>query len=181
MSTRLQRPFLPLSWSEDSYLTATNKHGHPLCGNAEGWGPLSPFRWDFTPCFLDVWIAIIAAFGIVGGIGAIIYLRRQPAPPVKKDWHFYAKLVRISIALLISAILLTFLLRPSLPPSSSTSSSKPFSRSNSTKMFGQVISGSGQQSSPCYLHALYSLCNTSSIGGLAIQISSLSSTGFFSS
>ncbi|KAE9972593.1 hypothetical protein EG328_004908 [Venturia inaequalis] len=104
MSTRLQRPFLPLSWSEDSYLTATNKHGHPLCGNAEGWGPLSPFRWDFTPCFLDVWIAIIAAFGIVGGIGAIIYLRRQPAPPVKKDWHFYAKLTVVT-AFIVDLIL----------------------------------------------------------------------------
>lgn len=108
MSTRLQRPFLPHNWSRDSYLTATNSHGQPLCGNAEGWGPLSPFRWDFTPCFLDVWIAIVAVFGIVGGIGAIIYLRRQPAPPVKKDWHFYAKLVRSSIVPLINSIPLTY-------------------------------------------------------------------------
>lgn len=145
MSTRLQRPFLSHNWSEDSYLTATNRHGQPLCGNAEGWGPLSPFRWDFTPCFLDVWVAIIAAFGILGGIGAIIYLRRQPAPPVKKDWHFYMKLVCISMVPLIDSIQLTLYPRPSLPPSSLTSSSKPFSRSNTTKMFGSVISGSGRQ------------------------------------
>jgi ATP-binding cassette subfamily C (CFTR/MRP) protein 1 len=93
MSARLQRPFLPHYFSEDSYLTATNQRGQPLCGNIEGWGPLSPFRWDFTPCFLDVWVALIAAFGIVGGIGAIIYLKRQPSQPVKKNWHFYLKLV----------------------------------------------------------------------------------------
>jgi hypothetical protein len=40
-----------------------------------------------------VWIATVAAFGIVGGAGAIVYLRGQPPQPVKKNWHFWAKLV----------------------------------------------------------------------------------------
>lgn len=32
------------------YLTASPKHQtQTLCGNPEGWGPLSPFRYDFTP------------------------------------------------------------------------------------------------------------------------------------
>jgi ATP-binding cassette, subfamily C (CFTR/MRP), member 1 len=76
-----------------SYLSVTLTRGQPLCGNIEGWGPLSPFRWDFTPCFLDVWITAVSVFGIVGGAGAIWYLHKKCAPqPVKQNWHFYAKL-----------------------------------------------------------------------------------------
>jgi hypothetical protein len=76
-----------------SYLGASTRREQPLCGNIEGWGPLSRLRWDFTPCFLDVWIAAVAIFGILAGAGAIVYLRNQPAEPVKKNWHFWAKLV----------------------------------------------------------------------------------------
>jgi hypothetical protein len=76
------------------YLAASNDQRQPLCGNSEGWGPLSPDRFDFTPCFLDVWIAVVAAGGILGGAGALWYLYRNTSPqPVKKNWHFYAKLV----------------------------------------------------------------------------------------
>jgi hypothetical protein len=179
MSTRLQRPFLPHNPSEDSYsyLTATNQHGQPLCGNAEGWGPLSPFRWDFTPCFLDVWVATIAAFGIAGGIGAIIYLRRQPASPVKKDWHFYLKLVRLSVERFNPSQELTRSFSLLLPPSSSTSSSKPSSRLNTTRMFGLGISDSGRPSSLYSLPASYSSYSISSTGVLAIQTLSSSFTG----
>ncbi|KAK8225721.1 multidrug resistance-associated protein 1 [Phyllosticta capitalensis] len=65
-----------------------------LCGNVEGWGPLSPYRYDFAPCFLDLCISLVAlAFGVVGGAGAIWYLLRKCAPqPVKRNWHFWAKL-----------------------------------------------------------------------------------------
>jgi hypothetical protein len=54
---------------------------------------LSPIRWDFTPCFLDVWVLIVGVFGLLGGIGAIVYLRRQTSQSVAKNWHFWAKLV----------------------------------------------------------------------------------------
>ncbi|KAG9514802.1 ATP-binding cassette glutathione S-conjugate transporter, partial [Aureobasidium melanogenum] len=65
----------------------------PLCRNAEGWGPISPFRYDFTPCFLDVWIASVSVFGLVFGAGAVYYLLKKCSPqPVKQDWHFYTKL-----------------------------------------------------------------------------------------
>ncbi|THW49233.1 ATP-binding cassette glutathione S-conjugate transporter [Aureobasidium pullulans] len=77
------------------YLGVSTRPGHrqPLCRNAEGWGPISPFRYDFTPCFLDVWIASVAAFGLIFGAGAIYYLFKKCSPqPVKQDWHFYAKL-----------------------------------------------------------------------------------------
>ncbi|KAF2841494.1 multidrug resistance-associated protein 1 [Patellaria atrata CBS 101060] len=75
------------------YLAATSHRTQPLCGNIEGWGPLSPFRYDFTPCFLDVWITIVAAWAIVAGAAAIWYLLKKcPPQPVKKNWHFYAKL-----------------------------------------------------------------------------------------
>ena len=77
-----------------SYLQASNYPHQPLCGNSEGWGPLSPDRFDFTPCFLDVWIAVVALGGILGGSGAAWWLLRHCHPqPVKKNWHFYAKLV----------------------------------------------------------------------------------------
>ena len=69
------------------------KH-QPLCGDSEGWGPISPIRYDFTPCFLDVWIISVAAWGLFGGAAAVWYLLRKRVPQeVQKNWHFYAKLV----------------------------------------------------------------------------------------
>ena len=66
----------------------------PLCGDQEGWGPISPFRYDFTPCFLDIWILFTAAWGVLLGVGAVWYLlEKRSAQPVRKNWHFYAKLV----------------------------------------------------------------------------------------
>ena len=77
------------------YLQASQHDRQPLCGNSEGWGPLSPIRFDFTPCFLDVWVMAVAVWGIVGGAGALWYLcKKCPPQPVKQNWHFYAKLVR---------------------------------------------------------------------------------------
>ena len=67
----------------------------PACGDKEGWGPISDSRYDFTPCFLDVWIAIVSAGGVLFGGAAVYYLFRQCTPqPVKQNWHFYAKGVR---------------------------------------------------------------------------------------
>lgn len=66
----------------------------PFCGDSEGWGPLSPVRFDFTPCFLDVWVVLVAAWGLFLGAGAIWFLLKKRVPqPVPKNWHFYAKLV----------------------------------------------------------------------------------------
>jgi hypothetical protein len=98
MLSGLQNPLqLPVQFPQyQGYLGAlpSSHHTQPLCGNIEGWGPLSPFRYDFTPCFLDVWIAIVAVFGITFGAGAIWYLHRQCSPQaVGRNWHFYAKLV----------------------------------------------------------------------------------------
>lgn len=87
-----------------TYLSVT-AGAHPLCGNTEGWGPLSPIRWDFTPCFLDVWIDIVSVFGIVGGVGAIYYLHKKCVPqPIKKDWHFYTKLA-FCTAILVDVVI----------------------------------------------------------------------------
>ncbi|OSS45373.1 hypothetical protein B5807_10249 [Epicoccum nigrum] len=94
-----QIPFLPSSPLEHGaavsygYLQASQHDRQPLCGNSEGWGPLSPIRFDFTPCFLDVWVMAVAVWGIVGGAGALWYLYKKcPPQPVKQNWHFYAKL-----------------------------------------------------------------------------------------
>ncbi|KAF2231926.1 multidrug resistance-associated protein 1 [Viridothelium virens] len=83
-----------------SYLDTSATGRQPLCGNPEGWGPLSPFRYDFTPCFLDVWISIVAFGGIVGGLGALWYLFKKHSPQsVKRNWHFWAKLAVIAFLL----------------------------------------------------------------------------------
>ncbi|KAF7897008.1 hypothetical protein EAF00_005236 [Botryotinia globosa] len=74
------------------YLTADKSRSQPLCGNKEGWGPLSPHRYDLTPCFMDVWVSSVAAFGILGGAIAIWWLvRRKTTAEVKKDWNFWLK------------------------------------------------------------------------------------------
>ncbi|MCV5926798.1 hypothetical protein OFO11_33405, partial [Escherichia coli] len=59
----------------------------------EGWGPVNPVRWDFTPCFLDIWIVGVSLWGILFGAGAIWYLfAKRVVQDVTKNWHFYAKL-----------------------------------------------------------------------------------------
>jgi ATP-binding cassette subfamily C (CFTR/MRP) protein 1 len=76
------------------YLSADTFRRQPLCGNKEGWGPLSPHRYDFTPCFMDVWVASVAAFGIVGGAIAIWWLvKKKNRFEVARDWHFWTKQV----------------------------------------------------------------------------------------
>ncbi|RFU26420.1 hypothetical protein B7463_g9901, partial [Scytalidium lignicola] len=90
------------------YLSATKSRKHPLCSNAEGWGPLSPHRYDFTPCFMDVWVSSVAVFGIVFGAGAIWWLvNRKTKADVKKDWHFWTKqtlIVLIAISVIVQLI-----------------------------------------------------------------------------
>ena len=77
----------------------------PFCGNGEGWGPISSFRYDFTPCFLDVWISAVAVFGLVLGAAAVWYLLRRRSPsPVSKNWHFYIKLSTIAALILATAL-----------------------------------------------------------------------------
>ena len=97
----LQEQFWP------DYLRTTEKgdNTQPLCGNYEGWGPISPFRYDFTPCFLDVWISLVAVFGIVFGVAAIWWFFRKTRPaPVSKNWHFYTKLSVIAALILTTAL-----------------------------------------------------------------------------
>lgn len=76
-----------------SFGTSNPQKSQPLCGDPEGWGPLSPTRWDLTPCFLDTTIVAVALFGFVLGSGAVWYLSRRKPEHVPKNWHFYAKLV----------------------------------------------------------------------------------------
>lgn len=87
--------YRPLFELGSGYLSATGARKQALCGNEEGWGPLSPFRYDFTPCFIDVWVATVAAFGIATGLIAVWWLLKRKMPaPVNKDWHFWFKQVR---------------------------------------------------------------------------------------
>ncbi|KAI1484022.1 hypothetical protein K445DRAFT_362615 [Daldinia sp. EC12] len=84
--------YRPIHELGKGYLSATKDFKQPLCGNEEGWGPLSPFRYDFTPCFIDIWVFAVAVFGILGGALAVWYiLRKQKPVEVSKDWHFWLK------------------------------------------------------------------------------------------
>ncbi|KAL9616795.1 MAG: hypothetical protein Q9160_008358 [Pyrenula sp. 1 TL-2023] len=77
----------------------------PLCNNLEGWGPISSVRYDFTPCFLEIWVLFTAAWGVLLGIGALSYLltRRVPSP-VGKNWHFYTKLVAVAALIITTSL-----------------------------------------------------------------------------
>lgn len=86
--------YRPLQQLGSDYLSASAHFKQPLCGNKEGWGPLSPFRYDFTPCFIDVWIATVAVGGLVLGLGAIWYLKKKEKLPANKNFHLWLKQVR---------------------------------------------------------------------------------------
>lgn len=95
-------------YHETGYLSATEDFKQPLCGNAEGWGPLSRLRYDFTPCFIDVWLASVAAFGVVFGLIALIWLLRKRKPvEVAKGWQFWTKQAsnRTSVSQTTAAVL----------------------------------------------------------------------------
>jgi hypothetical protein len=80
-------------WSPRPVFDVFKAKSHHLCGDPEGWGPTSELRFDFTPCFLDLWLLFVAAWGLLFGAGAVWYLlRKRSAQDVQKNWHFYAKL-----------------------------------------------------------------------------------------
>ena len=92
-------------WPDYLRAVTEDEKRQPLCGNQEGWGPLSPFRYDFTPCFLDVWISVVAVFGIVFGAAAFWWLLKRKSPsPVGKNWHFYTKLAVIGALIVTTAL-----------------------------------------------------------------------------
>jgi hypothetical protein len=136
------------------YFSATKDFKHPLCGNEEGWGPMSPFRYDFTPCFIDVWVSSVAVFGVVCGAFALwLLLRKSKAVDLAKDWHIWTKQVSPYKTLLghsnelgdklififMSTRRFSFLLSPI-----SLSSSQ--SRSSTFPTFGMATSGYGPRS-----------------------------------
>lgn len=91
------------------YLSAEAKAPQKLCGNKEGWGPLSPHRYDFTPCFMDAWVSSVAVFGLFAGSIAIWWLvRRKTKADVERDWHFWTKQVLIGAIGLSVAVQLVY-------------------------------------------------------------------------
>ncbi|RAH75359.1 ATP-binding cassette glutathione S-conjugate transporter YCF1 [Aspergillus aculeatinus CBS 121060] len=77
----------------------------PFCHDPEGWGPLSQFRFDLTPCFLDFGVSLVAVWGIIAGAGALWLLFKKRVPqPVSKNWHFYAKLTVLSALIFTTAL-----------------------------------------------------------------------------
>ncbi|KAL6250098.1 ATP-binding cassette glutathione S-conjugate transporter ycf1 [Rhinocladiella similis] len=109
------------SVSEQSVLTATGGESpsyfspptafsrQPLCGDPEGWGPVSSLRWDLTPCFLDVWVLGVAIWGVLFGAGALWYVLKKRVPQdVPRNWHFYAKLALLAAIILSTALQTAF-------------------------------------------------------------------------
>lgn len=95
--------YRPLQDLGSDYLTATTTTREPLCANKEGWGPISPHRYDFTPCFIDVWILIVAIFGLVLGLGAVWYLKKKKqVMGTEKNFHFWLKQVCLGFTLCLS-------------------------------------------------------------------------------
>jgi hypothetical protein len=129
--------YRPLEDLGSHYLDASPAHRQPLCGNAEGWGPLSPFRYDFTPCFIDVWIAIVAVGGVLLGAGTIWWLRKkQEQYKSTQNIHLWIKQASLQPRGALSQILLfrgansaSSHSSRSSPPSSSTSLSSLRSKS----------------------------------------------------
>ncbi|OJD26430.1 hypothetical protein ACJ73_02192 [Blastomyces percursus] len=95
----------PSASNVSSALPSALARRQPLCGDNEGWGPISGTRYDFTPCFLDVWVSLVAGWGLVMGAGAIWFLlNKRTAQPVQKNWHFYAKLSVIWALILVTTL-----------------------------------------------------------------------------
>ncbi|PKY06223.1 multidrug resistance-associated protein [Aspergillus campestris IBT 28561] len=77
----------------------------PFCGDVEGWGPISQLRFDLTPCFLDLTLAIVGLWGVLMGAGAIWFLFRKKIPqPVSTNWHFFAKLAVLAAIIFTTAL-----------------------------------------------------------------------------
>ncbi|KAH7002019.1 P-loop containing nucleoside triphosphate hydrolase protein [Ilyonectria destructans] len=89
--------YRPLRELGSSYLSSS-AFKQPLCGNEEGWGPMSPHRFDFTPCFIDVWIAAVAVFGLFIGSLAVWWLtKKQQNAAQSKTTQFYIKQILLAV------------------------------------------------------------------------------------
>lgn len=88
--------FRPLEQLGSNYFSLSG-FKQPLCGNEEGWGPISRYRYDFTPCFIDVWLATVSVYALILGPLAIWWLLRKKKPlegEATKNAHFWIKQVR---------------------------------------------------------------------------------------
>ncbi|KAL6871922.1 P-loop containing nucleoside triphosphate hydrolase protein [Trichoderma novae-zelandiae] len=89
--------YRPLQELGSHYLAASAASCRRFCGNEEGWGPMSPFRFDFTPCFIDVWIAAVSVYGIILGSVAIWWLlRKKQEFTTVKNAHFWIKQILLA-------------------------------------------------------------------------------------
>lgn len=85
--------FRPLEQLGSNYFSVS-EFEQPLCGNGEGWGPISKYRYDFTPCFIDVWLATVSVYALTLGPVAIWWLLSKKKPlehGITKNAHFWTK------------------------------------------------------------------------------------------
>lgn len=81
-----------------------------LCGNKnEGLRPISSKYGDFTICFDNLLLAVVALFMIVFGSSHIKHLRKQPAVyKYRKNWILYGRLTLTVVSLLFAFSILQF-------------------------------------------------------------------------
>ncbi|KAF2023302.1 vacuolar metal resistance ABC transporter-like protein [Setomelanomma holmii] len=121
--------------AQHSYLDTSNVDRHPFCGDGEGWGPISPMYLDFTPCFVDTWVVVVAAFGLLGCAGALWYLcLKSPSHSVRYDRRISNKMFGTNIFRVSRSLLEHSLSRPQ---------SKQRSKLHTRKIYGLQISASG--------------------------------------
>ncbi|KAG6000046.1 hypothetical protein E4U43_001725 [Claviceps pusilla] len=86
--------FRPLEQLGSNYFAISGFKQQPLCGNEEGWGPISEYRYDFTPCFIDVWLATVSVYALILGPLAIWQLlgkKKLADHGATKNAHFWIK------------------------------------------------------------------------------------------
>ncbi|BFZ59390.1 ATP-binding cassette glutathione S-conjugate transporter ycf1 [Saitoella coloradoensis] len=77
-----------------------------FCRNSEGWGPISLVRMDFTPCFYEgILISAVNLFILTFGAYRLLQLLRRSAVPVKKGWHYSAKVILAHAIVVVQVVL----------------------------------------------------------------------------
>jgi hypothetical protein len=79
---------------DSANLTAITSYQRSLCCDAEGWGPFSEVLSDFSPCFLDLLISLVAVFGTVFGAYSVWWvIMGKHESEVAMDRWVWTKLV----------------------------------------------------------------------------------------
>lgn len=89
----------------DQLILASRKYRQAFCPQKEGFGPISDFNYDFTPCFDSLLSDLPSLLLVLFGPYAIYRLVKSKSFETKKDWHFWSKIVCV-VGVFVSSIVL---------------------------------------------------------------------------